>query len=161
SCGLSLFDDSAPATEMSRIDQIDGHQSWSQQGDRIVADIYDNATCSPYIGKIVVINPTDGSIKAIADHHCVYSIEPKEIHHPHAVFSPDATKIVYNSDNGGRYGSVYVVRWKKPAPPQALSGKRSGNTVALTWKAPVPGKEIRRFAVYRQVAGVWETNPVA
>ena len=67
--------------------------------------------------------------------------------HPHACFSPDGTKIIFNSDFLGQYTDVYVSVNRFPDPPRELVVKNGG--AALAWRAPQRGREIRGYHVYR------------
>ena len=93
--------------EIRRIPGINGHQSWSRDGRYIVADIYQDKKKS-YGGMIVLVEVATGKIIPIIEHRS--KLEKDQATHPHARFSPDGTKIVYNSNNfGSTNPQVYVV----------------------------------------------------
>jgi len=68
--------------------------------------------------------------------------------HPFAVFSPDGTKIYYNSYMMGGE-NVYNAVARKPEPPRNLTVEREGEKAVVSWDPPSPGREIRGYQVYQ------------
>jgi hypothetical protein len=88
---------------------LNGHQSWSCDGRYIVAEIYDNNNANlNFRGWIVMINVANGQVIPIIKHQA--RSDKNQATHPHPHFSPDGTKIVFNSNHLGTTNpQVYVV----------------------------------------------------
>lgn len=122
-----------------------GHGGPALDGDWFVAD-----------GGLISVSRTDGSQTS---HILFYPRASSYSHnntgwhpdhhttHPHACFSPDGTKVIFNSDFLGQYTDVYVAISRFPDPPRDLRVRNSG--AALEWNAPKRGREIRGYFVYR------------
>jgi len=122
-----------------------GHGGPALDGDWFVAD-----------GRLIAVFRTDGSqTSRILFYHesSTYSHIDTQWHpdhhtsHAHACFSPDGTKVIFNSDFLGQYSDVYLAINRFPDPPRDLQVKNSG--ALLKWSAPKRGREIRGYHVYR------------
>lgn len=122
-----------------------GHQSWSEDGSLIVADI--NTRRSRYGGWIVICRVDTGDVVPLIE-HCS-TLTSDQASHPHPVFSPDGTKVVYNSNNFRiNPPQVYVIKVKNPETVGQLWAEVKGKTVVLTWEEP-KSREIEKYLIYQ------------
>ena len=72
--------------------------------------------------------------------------------HPHPNSSPDATKVLWNSDAIAQYTDIYVSISRFPDPPSNLTARRQGPLAELSWKSPRRSLETRGYHVYRTLS---------
>lgn len=129
---------------VQRFSGLGGHQSWSDDGSMVVADI--TYRKSRYVGWIIVYQVNSGEIVPLIE-HCS-TLTDRQATHPHPVFSPDGTKVVYNSNNFGRNTpQVYVAKVRSPDPVAKFQADLKENTVVLSWEKP-RGREIEKYLIY-------------
>jgi hypothetical protein len=127
------------------------HLNWSRDGNYIVTDV-DVEKPGEYRGWICAIDFESGAIHRVVKHDSHvndYLDEKYSPGHPHPQFSPDATKIIYNSTRYGMaHPQVFVSLFQRPSPPEDAVLAVEGNNVTIRWKPP-HGVEIQRCLVYR------------
>ncbi|HYH02903.1 MAG TPA: hypothetical protein VEC37_07360, partial [Bacillota bacterium] len=127
------------------IPDIAGFQSWSEDGKSLVIDVTHKK--SRYYGEIVVCDSNSGDIRPLVEHH--YQPSKVVTPQPNPHFSPDKTKVVYNSnDSGKNHSQVYVVRVKSPEPVKSLRLTPGKSALELTWLAST-AKEVKNIQIYK------------
>jgi len=67
---------------------------------------------------------------------------------PFPVFSPDGTKIFYNSSMLGGVNAYNAVA-RKPEPPRNLAVRKEGGRAVVTWEPSALAREVRGYQVYQ------------
>jgi len=124
------------------------HQSWSSDGKFIVCDsdllLPDGTKLEGFIN---VIDTATREVTPVVPHNTAYTKD--QASHAHPCFSPDATKIVFNSTQGGKeMPHMYIALFRKPAGPvnPVLVRGQDGNRIV--WARP-RSKELAGYVVYR------------
>jgi Tol biopolymer transport system component len=148
---LTIRDGRSPDREIAKYPGFPtlSHESWSPSGDLIVIDT-PNGT--PSGGRLVVLRVANGVATVVGHHHSIYT---NQMNHAHAHFSPDGTKIVFNTNRGSAQNRASV-RWQRVRRPMGPTNLH-WTTTGLTWKEPRRHREIARYRVAKKVNGTWGT----
>jgi Tol biopolymer transport system component len=135
---------------------LSGHQSWSPDGRYIVLDggrytaPDKNGKPMEYNNYITMIEVASEKIIPLTPHHG--KIEQSQDTHPHPNFSPDATKVVFNSNNHGQASpQAWVVKARNPDTVKSFTVAPEGGSFRLSWEPPA-AKETKGFIIYRIIA---------
>ena len=138
---------------LQRIHGLGGHQSWSPDGRYIVFDAGTfkakdpNGVEKEFAKYISMVEPASGKITPLAPHNS--KLTKDQDTHPHPAFSPDATKVVFNSNNNGQENpQAFVVKARDPDEVRNLSLAQEGNGRRISWE-PSQAKETKGFVIYR------------
>jgi hypothetical protein len=124
---------------------VSGCQSWSEDGKKIVTAILNKK--SRFFGEIVICDPSSGEIVVITPHQA--RVSNRQSSHPQPVFSPDRTKVVFNSNSFGKQNpQVYVVQVKPVEPVKNLRLNSQKGSIELSWSAS-SAKEVKGTVIYR------------
>jgi hypothetical protein len=119
--------------------------SWSEDGKKIAAAVLNKK--SRFFGEIVICDPSSGDIAAVTPHQS--HATDRQSSHPQPVFSPDRTKVVFNSNYFGKQNpQVYVVQVKPVEPVKNLRVNSQKGGLELSWSAS-SAKEVKATVIYR------------
>lgn len=127
------------------IPDIEGFQSWADDGKTLVIAV--TYKKSKYFGEIVTYDSNSGEIRSLAKYFYQPLKAAQSLVNPY--FSPDKTKVVFNSDESGKGNTqVYVVKVKSPEPVKNLRLNPGKTALELTWSATT-AKEVKNIQVYK------------
>jgi hypothetical protein len=124
---------------------VSGCQSWSDDGKKIVVAVLNKK--SRFSGEIIICDPFSGEIAVVTPHQA--HTTQRQSSHPQPVFSPDRTKVVFNSNYFGKQNpQVYVVQVKPVEPVKNLRLNSQKGSFELSWSVP-SAKEVKCIVIYK------------